>query len=112
LVEIMIAVSLIGLLASISVPSMVRARENSNLNVIRANVRQIDNVKQQWALETRAAPGSTPVDNDLQAYFKGNKMPDPVLGEVYNINALGEPASAVLSCALGPYPAGTAILAQ
>jgi prepilin-type N-terminal cleavage/methylation domain-containing protein len=108
LIEIMIAVSLIGLLAGISVPSMFKARDVTALNTIYANLRLIDDVKEQWALE-RAGNGSNPTEVDLQVYFKGNAMPRPVIGEIYHINDVGQPASAIIPVAIGNLPANSVI---
>lgn len=65
LVEIMIVVAIIGLLAAIAIPNFVKARETSRMNACINNLRQIDGAKQQWALETKAAPTATPTGNDL-----------------------------------------------
>jgi prepilin-type N-terminal cleavage/methylation domain-containing protein len=51
LVEIMIVVAIIGLLAAIAIPNFVRARQTAQSNACINNLRQIDNAKQQWALE-------------------------------------------------------------
>jgi len=65
LVEIMIVVSIIGLLASIAIPNFVKARDTARTNTCIANLRQIDSAKQQWALETRQASTATPTSTDL-----------------------------------------------
>lgn len=65
LVEIMIVVAIIGLLAAIAIPNFVKARETSRTNACINNLRQIDGAKQQWALETSAAPGATPTAANL-----------------------------------------------
>lgn len=110
MIEIMIVVSLIGLLAGISVPNLFKARDTSYLNTIQANLRLIDDIKEQWALEHRAGPGSEPADSDLLTYFKGNAMPYPVVGETYSLNALGTSASATIPVPVGSLPAGTVIV--
>jgi len=69
LVEIMIVVAIIGLLAAIAIPNFVRARTTSQKNACINNLRQIDSAKQQWALETKAAAGATPVATDIQPYL-------------------------------------------
>src|SRR5947209_15847318 len=69
LVEIMIVVAIIGLLAAIAIPHFVRARTTSQKNACINNLRQIDGAKQQWALETKAAAGATPVNTDIQPYL-------------------------------------------
>lgn len=110
MIEIMIAVSLIGLLAGISVPNLFKARDTTYLNTIQANLRLIDDIKEQWALEHRAGPGSEPADSDLLSYFKGNAMPYPVVGETYSLNALGTSASATIPVPVGSLPAGSVIV--
>jgi prepilin-type N-terminal cleavage/methylation domain-containing protein len=109
LVEIMIAVTLIGMLAGISVPGMFKARDTSAINTIRHNLRMIDDVKEQWALENRIPPGTTPLDSDILAYFKGSTMPKPVIGETYDLNAIGDSATATIPMPLGSYAAGTVL---
>jgi prepilin-type N-terminal cleavage/methylation domain-containing protein len=109
LLEIMVVVSLVGMLAGIAVPGWVKARDAANLNIIRTNLRIIDDVKAQWALDTRASNSTTPVDADLQGYMRGNQMPKPTVGEVYSINSVEEPASAVIPIPLAGLPAGSTI---
>lgn len=69
LVEIMIVVAIIGLLAAIAIPNFVRARESAQTNACINNLRQIDGAKQQWALETRQAPGAACAFADISAYL-------------------------------------------
>jgi prepilin-type N-terminal cleavage/methylation domain-containing protein len=69
LVEIMIVVAIIGLLAAIAIPNFVHARTVSQQNACINNLRQIDGAKQQWALETKAAAGATPVLSNIQPYL-------------------------------------------
>ncbi len=91
LVEIMIVVAIIGLLAAIAIPNFVKARETSRTNACINNLRQIDGAKQQWALETKAAPTETPADTDLygaDAYIKVE--PTCPAGGTYAINDLSQ----------------------
>ena len=69
LVEIMIVVAIIGLLAAIAIPNWVKARTTAQQNACINNLRQIDGAKQQWALETKAASTSTPVQSNIQPYL-------------------------------------------
>jgi prepilin-type N-terminal cleavage/methylation domain-containing protein len=69
LVEIMIVVAIIGLLAAIAIPNFIRARTTSQQNACINNLRQIDGAKQQWALETAAAPTVKPGSAQIQPYL-------------------------------------------
>jgi prepilin-type N-terminal cleavage/methylation domain-containing protein len=53
LVEIMIVVSIIGLLAAIAIPNFVKARTISEKNVGINNLRQVSAATQQYALEIK-----------------------------------------------------------
>jgi prepilin-type N-terminal cleavage/methylation domain-containing protein len=65
LLEIMIVTSIIGLLATIAIPAFIKARTRSVTTTCINNLRQIDDTKAQWALETHQSPGAAPVDGDL-----------------------------------------------
>src|SRR5580692_2163497 len=69
LVEIMVVVAIIGVLAAIMIPNFIRARTTSQMNACINNLRQIDEAKQQWALEHRAVTTATPAATDLQPYL-------------------------------------------
>jgi prepilin-type N-terminal cleavage/methylation domain-containing protein len=70
LVEIMIVVAIIALLASIAVPSFLRARKRSQATKILEEARIIDAAIDQYAIETSKSAGNRPDFNDLQPYFK------------------------------------------
>jgi prepilin-type N-terminal cleavage/methylation domain-containing protein len=70
LVEIMIVVALVGLLAGIAIPSIVRARTQSQANACINNLRQIDDASQEWALENHKAADATVLFSDIQPYLK------------------------------------------
>jgi type II secretion system protein G len=59
LVEIMIVVLIIGILLAIAVPSFMNARERSRANACRANLRQIQAAKEQWAMANNQGPTAT-----------------------------------------------------
>jgi len=112
LTEIMIVVSIIGLLAAIVGPRALRARERACIEVIRSNLRVIEDSKQQWAVTARAGLGALPPSEQLAVFFKGEQLPDPVAGETYNINPVGIVASATLSGALLDLPAGAEVVLE
>jgi prepilin-type N-terminal cleavage/methylation domain-containing protein len=69
LVEIMIVVAIIGLLAAIAIPNMIRARQTTQTNRCIDNLRMIDEAKQTWAMQTGQPPGATPQNSDVQPYL-------------------------------------------
>ena len=71
LVEIMIVVSIIGLLAAIAIPNFLKARATSQQNVCINNLRQVSAAAQQWAMETKKGPSSTVTVDDVLPYMKG-----------------------------------------
>ncbi len=101
-IELIIVITVIGLLLAIGVPWYMRARDNAALNSIYKNLRQIEVAKTQWALENKKNAGD-PVANisTLSNYFASGKVRD-VVREKYVPNAIGTPAEADL-------PAGTSL---
>jgi prepilin-type N-terminal cleavage/methylation domain-containing protein len=69
LVEIMIVVAIIGLLAAIAIPNLVRSRTTSQTNTCIDNLRMLDASKQQWALEHGAVATTIPQASDVQPYL-------------------------------------------
>jgi type II secretion system protein G len=69
LVEIMIVVLIIGILLAIAVPSFMNARERSRANACRANLRQMQAAKEQWAMANNQGPTATPAWDDLVPNF-------------------------------------------
>jgi len=65
LVEIMIVVSIIGLLATIALPQFTKARSFSMKNACIANLKQIEGAKATWALEQKKANTDIPATTDL-----------------------------------------------
>jgi type II secretory pathway pseudopilin PulG len=88
--EIMIVVALIGLLAAIALPSMMKARMTSQTNACINNLRQIESAKEQWALAARKNTGDPVVTTEVDVYMK--KAPICPGGGVYDYQALGTDA--------------------
>ena len=83
LVEIMVIVALIGLLATLLIPSFIKIRQQSQGKRIVNDVRTIDAAINSWALEVGIADG-TPVD--LAAAGTYTK-----LGTINTVDLLGNP---------------------
>jgi prepilin-type N-terminal cleavage/methylation domain-containing protein len=65
LVEIMIVVAIIGLLAAIAIPNLIRARASSQRVACVMNLRAIEGAKSNWALDQHKGSTDTPTDADL-----------------------------------------------
>jgi prepilin-type N-terminal cleavage/methylation domain-containing protein len=98
LVEIMIVVAIIGLLAAIAIPNFVKARTTAQKNACINNLRQIDGAKEQWALESKIAPGTAADNTAIDAYIKGGSPSCPG-GGTYTYNAVDTPPSCSLAAA-------------
>jgi len=103
LVEIMIVVAIIGALAAIAIPSLLRARARSQATACINNLRQIETAVQQVAIEKGLHVGDTVAyPDDISAYIKlnteGSIPPCPARGE-YSLQTVGTIPQAV--CSLG-----------
>lgn len=70
LIEIMIVVGIVALLATIAMPTFVRARTTSHKNSCINNLRQIEGAVQTWALDNNKGGASTPTFTDIHGYLK------------------------------------------
>jgi prepilin-type N-terminal cleavage/methylation domain-containing protein len=80
LVEIMIVVLIIGILLAIAVPNFVKARQNSRVQTVVGNLKQIESAKEQWAMDTGAASTATPTSADLVPNYVKKWPSGPVSG--------------------------------
>ncbi len=64
LIEILIVVSIIGLLLAIAVPNFVKSREISRSKSCIANLRQIDTAKQQYMLDKNSSSFTNATSSD------------------------------------------------
>lgn len=71
LVEIMIVVTIIGLLAMIAIPNYINAREAAQDEACIGNIKQIFSAKELWALEHNANGTAEPSAAQLDPYIKG-----------------------------------------
>ncbi len=103
LVEIMIVVSIIGLLAAIAIPNFVKARATSQANACINNMRKIDDAANQWALERGQRTGNAiTFPSDLTPYIKLNKngsIPGCPANGTYSVGSVGNVPS--VTCSLG-----------
>lgn len=93
LVEIMIVVAIIGLLATIAIPNMVRSRQTAQKRACISNLRVIDGAKDQWAIENRKSSGSRARRSQINAYIKGGTTPKCPSGGSYTYGYVDNPPS-------------------
>jgi len=72
LVEIMIVVAIIGLLATIAIPNLNRARENAYQKACINNLRQLEGAVQLWALEMKKSADQQVTYQDVSGYIRNS----------------------------------------
>ncbi len=87
LVEIMIVVAIIGVLAMIAIPNFIISRQNAYRSTCVANLRQIANAKQLWAMSIAGTSVGTPVWADLVPTHMRN-IPACPAGGTYTIGPM------------------------
>ncbi len=89
LVEIMIVVAIIALLASVAVPSFLRARKRSQATTIKNDLRVIDSAVDQYAIENNKGTGILPTGPQIAVYTKsGTTLNTKLLAGSTSINDL------------------------
>ena len=89
LVEIMIVVTIIGLLAALTVPGLMRSRMRSQGYRIINDARQADAAIDQWALETSQFNGATISTSAAAAYLKTTWPATDILNNAYTYTVVG-----------------------
>ena len=95
LVEIMIVVAIIGLLATIAIPSFMKARTTSQQNACINNLRQIESAKEQWAMANSKATGADVVSTAIDSYMK--TTPTCPSGGTYAYNLISTGAACTIT---------------
>lgn len=89
LVEIMIVVAIIGLLASIAIPSFVSARNTARQTACITNLRSIDAGKELGAMAWKLTDGDTINTSTVNEYVKGTTIPLCPGGGTYTYQSIG-----------------------
>jgi|YNPBryBLVA2012_1023415.scaffolds.fasta_scaffold80337_1 prepilin-type N-terminal cleavage/methylation domain-containing protein len=89
LLEMSIVVLVLGILMAIAIPNWIRAQQRSHIQSCMANLRQIEQAKERYAIEYRR-PNDAPVawSDLLPAYLK--QQPECPSGGEYDLNSVGE----------------------
>lgn len=94
--EMVVTITVIGLIFSYALPLMVKARSDTRLDVIYSNLRQLEAAKDRWALEQNKLPGEpVPTVTVLEGQVLMGQI-RPVAHESYIPNPIGTPPTAVL----------------
>jgi len=97
LVEIMIVVSIIGVLAAVATPAMSKARAKSQTNGCINNLRQLDSGKEQYAMVAFKGEGTVLTDDEIAevlTFMKGGNCLCPAdktqtFASSYRVNPIG-----------------------
>lgn len=90
LVEIMIVVTIIGLIVAIALPNFAKTRVRTRQKVCIENLSQIESAKQIWGVEHNKKDGDVPTEDDLigpTQYIK--KSPSCPAAGVYDYQGIG-----------------------
>jgi prepilin-type N-terminal cleavage/methylation domain-containing protein len=98
LVEIMIVVTIIGLLAAIALPNFLKARNSARVKSCIENLRVLDAAKAQWAFDTKKATTARPVTTDIVPYLRDERLPECPANGTYRIRSLARQPN----CSLWP----------
>jgi prepilin-type N-terminal cleavage/methylation domain-containing protein len=90
LVEMMIVVAIIGLIAAIAIPNLVKSRTVAQRNACIKNLQQIDGAKERWALEFKMENGAPINKVEIDSYIRGGAPACPASGN-YVYGDLGTP---------------------
>ena len=91
LVEIMIVVAIIGLLAAVAIPNLVKARKSAQKTACITNLKTIEGAKAIWALEMKKTDTDVPTDGDLFGIDKNIKeKPNCPAGGTYDLKAVSD----------------------
>ncbi len=89
LVEIMIVVSIIGLLVVLVLPSFIKSRKQSQGRRIINDARQIDSAIDQWAMEFCKKDGDAVDTVGAATYLKASWKTKDILGNQFTVNSVG-----------------------
>ena len=91
LIEIMIVVAIIGVLAAVAIPNLLKARKSSAKQACIGNLKALEGAKAVWALENKKNDADVPSDGDLFGADKTiSRKPECPGGGTYDIRSIAE----------------------
>jgi prepilin-type N-terminal cleavage/methylation domain-containing protein len=98
LIEIMIVVAIIGVLAAVAIPNLIKARKASAKQACIANLKAMEGAKAVWALENRKGDSDVPSDGDIFGADKTiSRKPECPGGGTYDLKAVSEKPSCTVA---------------
>jgi prepilin-type N-terminal cleavage/methylation domain-containing protein len=98
LLEILIVVSVLGILVGMAFPNFLKSRTNAQKQMCIENLSQIESAKQIWGVENGRADGDSPVDADLFGATRYMKLkPTCPAGGTYDLTAVGANATCTIA---------------
>jgi len=89
LVEIMIVVAIIGLLAAVAIPNLVKNRKQAQVRACQSNLKTMEFAITQWALDKRKADDASVTLEDIAPYLNDGVPKCPSGGE-YTVTIVAE----------------------
>ena len=90
LIEVMVVVMIVGIIASIAVPSWIRSRDRSRKMTCLANMKTMEDAKDLYAIAKRLSNGESVDESQLFSEFmKGSVIPVCPGGGTYTVNVIG-----------------------
>ncbi len=89
LVEMMIVILIIAVIMAIAIPNIMHAREAAAARSCVANLRRIDQAKEQYAMESGKRTGDSVEWSDLVPVYIKSRPACP-LAPTYTLGAIGE----------------------
>jgi prepilin-type N-terminal cleavage/methylation domain-containing protein len=89
LIEIMIVVSIIGLLVVLALPSFLKSRKQAQGRRTVNDARQMDSAVDQWAIDYNKKDGDTIDTAAVATYLKTSWRSSDVLGNSFSVNSVG-----------------------
>lgn len=89
LIEVLTVVAVVGMMAAIALPNLLKARQTAQRETCISNLRSLDKAIQQWGTENKKAANDTYSLSDatLTLYFKGSQLPICPAGGTYSAAA-------------------------
>jgi prepilin-type N-terminal cleavage/methylation domain-containing protein len=102
LIEVVIVVMILVIILEISVPSFLRARQTAHRNTCVGTLKQIDQAKEEWAMDNGAPQGAAVLMSDIGGVYIRSPATGPICpgGGSYTVNPVGTDPT----CNLSPAP--------